>query len=89
MTIALAEPADGVDRDFLLALKADAGAGGKSKNILGLEVVPGACVVGARGSAAPKQTADRAKRKGVTPSKLYRRAHLFSHPPYVGIDGIS
>jgi hypothetical protein len=89
MTIALAEPADGVDRDFLLALKADAGAGGKSENILGLEVVPGACVVGARGSAAPKQTADRAKRKGVTSSKLYRRAHPFSHPSHVGIDGIN
>src|SRR3984893_4048514 len=89
VTIALAEPADGVDRDFLLTLKADAGAGGKSKNILGLEVVPGACIVGARGSVAPKQTADRAKRKGMTPSKLYRRAHLFSHPPYAGMDGIS
>src|SRR5260370_7307357 len=80
VTIALAEPADGVGRDFLLALEANAGAGGKSKNILGLEVAPGACVVGTRGTAAPEQTADRAKRKGVTPPKLYPRPHLLLAP---------
>src|SRR6202035_256813 len=31
--VALAEPGDGVDGEFLLALEADAGAGGKSENV--------------------------------------------------------
>jgi hypothetical protein len=47
VAVTFAEPADGVDREFLLALKTDAGAGGKSKNVLGLDLAPGACVLGA------------------------------------------
>ena len=38
VTIALAEPADAVDREFLLTFKANAGSGGKSKNVFGLYI---------------------------------------------------
>ena len=51
VTAALAEPPDGVGGEFLLALKADTGAGGKSEDVFGLEVTPGACVLGSRSSA--------------------------------------
>ena len=76
-TIALAEPGDGVDREFLFALKADARAGGKSKNVFGFNIVPGACVLGARRAATPKNTRDHAEHNGVTPSRLYSGSHLF------------
>src|SRR5439155_195399 len=56
VTVALAEPADGVDGELLLTLKADAGAGGKSKNVLGFDLAPGACVVG--GVASRDQATD-------------------------------
>jgi hypothetical protein len=40
VTIAFSEPPDGVDREFLLTLQANAGTGGKSKNLLGFNVLP-------------------------------------------------
>src|SRR4029077_9496483 len=45
MAVALAEPANGIDGEFLLALDADAGTGGKAKNILGFNLEPAARVV--------------------------------------------
>jgi hypothetical protein len=80
VAIAFAEPANAVDREFLLTLKANAGPGGKSKNVLGLDIAPGAGVIGARGAAAQKKTGDRAEHNGVTSSGLYPRSHRFSHP---------
>ena len=54
MTIALAEPADRVDGEFLLALQPDAGAGGESENVLGLELAPGTGVLGVCRAALPQ-----------------------------------
>jgi hypothetical protein len=85
VTIALAEAADAVDGEFLFTLKANAGPGGKSKNILGLDVLPGTGILGARGAAPPKKTGDRAARNGVRSSRLYPRAHRFSHPPIINL----
>jgi len=40
MAVALAEPTNRLNREFLLAFQTDAGAGGKSKNVLGLNFAP-------------------------------------------------
>src|SRR6202011_2600026 len=79
MAVTLAEPGDGVDGEFLLALKPDAGAGGKSKNVLGLDVAPGAGVIGA-GGAGPTNKGGRAKRQGVMPFRLDPYSHVLSRP---------
>ena len=54
VTVALAEPADGVDRDFLLALQSDAGTGGESEDVFGFDLFPGSGVLRARASGAAK-----------------------------------
>jgi hypothetical protein len=76
VTISLAEPADAIDGKFLLTLQTNAGAGGKSENVFGFDFAPGACVLGARRAAAPKQTSGRALRHGVTSLKLGRHMNL-------------
>ena len=60
VAIALAEPANAVDGEFLLAFKANAGTGGKSKNVFGLDIAPGAGILRVRGAAITKKTGDRA-----------------------------
>ena len=79
VAIALAEPADAVDGEFLLALKANAGTGGKSKNVFCLDIVPGTCILRARGAARPKETSGCAEHNAMTPSRPYPRSHR-SHP---------
>ena len=56
VTVAFAEPADGLDREFLLTLKANAGTGGKSKNIFGLNVLPGTGILRSRATGATRRT---------------------------------
>ena len=87
VAIALAEPANAVDGEFLLAFKANAGPGGKSKNVFGLDIAPGAGVLGARGAATAKKTGDRAEHNAMTSSRRYPRSHR-SHSVF-GIDAVS
>src|SRR5712675_191411 len=68
VTIALAEAPDAVDREFLLALEPDAGPGGKAKDVFGLDIAPGTCVLGARSPAArERKTGDREQCDGPAP----------------------
>src|SRR6266481_7607143 len=75
VAIALAEPANAVDGEFLLALKANAGTGGKSKNIFCLDIAPGIRILRARGAARPKKTSDCAEHNAMTSSGPYQRSH--------------
>src|SRR5258705_13570169 len=79
VAIALAEPANAVDGEFLLALKTNAGTGGKSKNVFCLDIVPGIRILPARGAARPKETSDPAEHKPMASSRPYPRSHR-SHP---------
>src|SRR5258706_11063633 len=75
VAIALAEPANAVDGEFLLALKANAGTGGKSKNVFCLDIAPGTRILCARGAARPKKTSGCAERNAMTSSRPYPRSH--------------
>src|SRR6266478_7455254 len=75
VAIALAEPANAVDSEFLLALKANAGPGGESKNVFCLDIAPGTRILGARSAARPKNTSDCAEHKAMTSSMPYPRSH--------------
>src|SRR6266446_591432 len=75
VAIALAEPANAVDGEFLLAFKANAGTGGKSKNVFCLDIAPGTRILGARSAARPKNTSDCAEHKAMTSSMPYPRSH--------------
>ena len=55
VTIAFAEPPDGVDREFLLTLQANAGTGGKSEDVFGLNLLPGAGILRSHAIGAAKQ----------------------------------
>jgi hypothetical protein len=80
VAVALAEPADGVDGEFLLALQADAGAGGEPENVLGFEFAPGTGILGARRAALPEgKSGHRAQRNGVKPPGLKYPSRSFTH----------
>jgi hypothetical protein len=53
---ALAETADGIDRELLLTLQPDAGAGGEAEDVLGFDVAPGGVVVRPSGAALHHDT---------------------------------
>jgi len=55
VTIALAEPADGIDREFFFALKANAGTGSESKDVFGFNILPGTGILCSRTTGATKQ----------------------------------
>ena len=80
VAVTLAEPADGVDGEFLLALQADAGAGGKSENVFGFEFAPGTGILGACGATLPERKAGRrTQRNGFKTHRLYRPSHDLPH----------
>src|SRR4029077_10024432 len=83
VAIALAEPADAVDREFLLTLKTNAGTDGESKNVLGLYVLPRTGILCPRSAAPPKKTGGRPERNGVRSSRLDLRSHRLSHSPFM------
>ena len=55
MSVAFAEPTDGVDGELFLTLKANAGTGGKSEDVFGLNVLPGTGILGVRAADATEQ----------------------------------
>src|SRR4029077_7779844 len=79
--IALAKPADGVDREFLLAFEPDAGAFGEAEDVLGLDLVElqGCALLRANrgGAAETEQTCRTGYRSTDSPRVLApHRPHL-------------
>src|SRR6185437_5632060 len=80
MTVALAEPADAVDREFLFAFDADAGAGGEAEDIFGLDVEPIIGIFGARDAAETEQGDESAAHHASMPCKSNYSAHADDPP---------
>jgi hypothetical protein len=74
VAITFAKPADAIDGKFLLALDADARAGGEAENVFGLDFLPGLGVLGAR-SATKAEQCECTEDSGVTPPRGNSRSH--------------